>query len=85
MIRESAEALFDLDLPQCTYADEIHRKRIRQSDQIHQMQAKTSSEPCEQAQANNKKHHANPLYVEACICRRWAHSDFFSPLSKASE
>jgi len=33
----------------------------------------------EQAQAHNKMDHANPLYVEARIYRRWKHGDFVRP------
>lgn len=33
----------------------------------------------ERSEAHNKKHHANPLYVEARIYRRWGHGDFIRP------
>jgi hypothetical protein len=33
----------------------------------------------ERSEAHNKKHHANPLYVEARIYRRWVHGDFIRP------
>jgi hypothetical protein len=33
----------------------------------------------ERSEAHNKGHHANPLYVEARIYRRWAHGDFVRP------
>jgi hypothetical protein len=33
----------------------------------------------ERSEAHNKGHHANPLYVEARIYRRWAYSDFIRP------
>ena len=39
----------------------------------------TLKELTERAQAHNKKRHANPLYVEARIHRRWAHGDFVRP------
>ena len=33
----------------------------------------------ERCEAHNKGHHANPLYVEARIYRRWVHGDFIRP------
>jgi hypothetical protein len=33
----------------------------------------------ERSEAHNKEHHANPLYVEARIYRRWDYRDFIRP------
>jgi len=37
----------------------------------------------ERATAHNREHHANPLYVEARIYRRWSASDFIRPCNQS--